>query len=268
MRIRLAVVSALLVVSAMPVASVAAGPLADGAPVPAGASTITVYRPKQWGAGGTFVVELDGIPTVEVASPAFVELPVTPGLHVVSLHDVRSERISVDAKPGQTYLIKAWLGFGIINPASHLALVASDGASKEISCCRAVPLSAWLVFHPATGAEEPADAAGAAARVTVSSAQWIPNAGQEGGWVIYPATIAADGQAIRIDLTASEAGARAVRIPFSAIATVDYVTHKRICWLMLRRTSGHVDEFRADDCSALARFGESIPGKYMGSSSE
>jgi hypothetical protein len=245
----------------MPAASVAAGPLADRAPVPPGAATLTVYRPKQWRAGGTFVVELDGIPTVELASPNFVELPVPPGAHVVSLHDAHPERITVDAKPGQTFFMKAWLGFGIINAASHLALQSSDDASKEISCCRAVPLSAWLASPPAMGASEPAEAAGAARGVAVSDAQWIPNAGQEAGWAIYPASLALDDQAIRIDITVSGAGIRTVRIPFSAVATVDYVTHKRICWLTLRRTSGHVEEFRADDCSALARFGERIPGK-------
>jgi hypothetical protein len=266
--VHVAVGSVLSALGAMPVDCAAAEPTAEVVPALAGASTITVYRPKQWVGGDTFVIELDGIPTVELASREYADLVVSPGTHVVSQHDPRSQKIAVDAQPGQTYFIKAWLGFGIINPTTHLALVAPGSASQEITCCHAASVAAWLVTGPDKQPGGESNSPGGGGSVTLSAAQWIPNAGQEAGWAIYPATIVADPQAIRIDLSGPDTGRRVVRIPWSAIASVEYQTYKRSCWLALRRTSGHFEEFRADECAVLEQFGQSVRARYIGSSHE
>ena len=214
------------------------------------------------------MIELDGIPTVELALRDYANLAVGPGTHVVSVHGSGLQKITVEAIPGQTYFIKVWLGFGVINPATHLALVAPGSASQEITCCHAAPSAAWLVTGPDARGDRESNSPGGGGSVTLSGAQWIPNAGQEAGWAIYPATIVADPQAIHIDLSRPDTGRRVVRIPWSAIASVEYQTYKRSCWLALRRTSGHIEQFRADGCAALEEFGQSVRARYIGSSHE
>ncbi len=251
----------------------AADTLPEGMAASADEATITVYRPKQLGAGGS-VVELDGLPIAELASGQYVNLRVALGPHVVSQHDYRSERITVDAKPGQTYFVKSWLGFGIINPASHLALVAAEIASQEVRSCSSVSPAAWIVPDSGMRIDEQVESRVAAAGVGLVVAEWIPNAQQEGGWAVYPAAISLDTEALRIDIStrlASDVGVHDVRIPLSAIASAESgvdTRNRSICWVTVRRTSGHVDQIRAHDCTALHEFGESLRSRLSGTPGE
>jgi hypothetical protein len=222
-------------------------------------ATVTVYRPKQWGAGGS-VVELDGLPTAELAPGNQVTLSVAPGSHTVSQHG--SERITVDAKPGQSYFIKAWLGFGIINPDEHLALVTPEKASKEITCCKSVSLAAWIVPDPEVSLDAGVESPLTAGNGVLVGAEWIPNAAQEGGWAIYRATLTVEAQILRIDL-----GAHSLRVPLATIAAAENGGHRHICWVTVRRTSGHVDQIRATDCAALYQFGAHLRAGLSGASS-
>jgi hypothetical protein len=200
---------------------------------------------------------------VELASREYVNLTVSPGSHVVA--EYRSKKVTVDAVAGQSYYLKVWLGLGIINPPSHLSLVTPASAAKEISCCHLLSPSSWLSPDPAVRAADEADNPGDAAFVTLVGADWIPNSSQDGGWDIYDATITADHYGIRIAVNAPAATGRAVYIPMTAVASVEYVTYRHGCWLTLRRTSGHVEQFRANDCPALEQFGERL-GPLIGAS--
>ena len=231
------------------------------ASAPADEAVITVYHPKQFWAGGS-VIEFDGLPVVELAPGEYVGLRAAPGTHVISAHGSRPEKITVDAKPRQNYFIKAWLGFGIFNSPWHLALVAAEKASKEISCCHTVSPAAWIVPDFGMHRDETTNVPLSAGDVLVA-ADWIPNAGQEGGWAIYQATIAVDTRALHIDVL-TDTGAQEIRIPLSAIASAGSGhdnRNTRICWVTVRRTSGHVDEIRTSDCTALYQFGENLSTK-------
>lgn len=233
---------------------------ADVVSTSAADATITVYRPKQWGADGS-VIELDGLPTAELAPGNYVTLSVAPGSHTVSQHG-GPERITVDAKPGQTYFIKSWLGFGIFNADNHLALETPEKASKEITCCKSASSAAWIVADPGVTLDAGVQSPRIAGNMLVGAVQWIPNADQEAGWAMYYVTLTIEPQVLRIDL-----GAQSLRVPLAAIASAEDGSHRHICWLTVRRTSGHTDQIRATDCAALYQFGASLRASLSGASS-
>jgi hypothetical protein len=236
----------------------------DGLSAPAADTTITVYKPKHWGADSS-LVELDGIPIAELGPGEYVNLTTTPGSHEV--YDYRAERITVDAKPGQTYFIKSGVGFGITGPRSHLALVASETAAKEISCCKSVPPAAWIVSEPGMRLDEGPKSPVMGRDLVLGGAEWMPNIDQEIGVVVYHATIVVDAQAMHIQLNTHRATDGSVSIPLSSLASAENGHHKRNCWLTIRRKSGHVDEIRAGGCSAvLSQFGEAFRAKLLAAS--